>query len=132
MPEPAVILFDGVCNLCNGFVQFVIARDPTGQFKFAALQSEAGQRLLQGLPPAARNLDSVILVQDGRFYKRSAAALRILRRLTGAWPGLYAAMVLPAFFRDAIYNLIAKYRYRWWGQTTSCLLPTPELAARFL
>jgi predicted DCC family thiol-disulfide oxidoreductase YuxK len=130
--ESAVILFDGVCNLCNGFVQFVIAHDPNGRFKFAALQSETGQQLLQGLPPADRNLDSVILIQNGRFYKRSAAALRILRGLTGVWPLLYATIVLPAFFRDWVYNLVAKNRYRWLGQTESCLLPTPELQSRFV
>ncbi|GEO05741.1 hypothetical protein AAE02nite_34050 [Adhaeribacter aerolatus] len=128
----AIILFDGVCNLCNGFVQFVIARDPAGRFKFAALQSETGQQFLQGLPPASRNLDSVVLIQNNRFYKRSAAALHILRGLSGAWPLLYVAIILPAFFRDWVYDLVANNRYRWWGLRESCWLPTPELKARFI
>lgn len=131
-PEPAVILFDGVCNLCNGFVQFVITHDPAGRYKFAALQSETGQELLKGLPPTGRNLDSVVLIQNNRFYKRSGAALRILRGLSGGWPLLYTAIILPAFFRDWVYDLVAYNRYRWWGQRESCWLPTPELHARFL
>lgn len=131
-PESEIILFDGVCNLCNGFVQFVISHDPAGRYKFAALQSDVGQDLLKGLPPTARNLDSVVLIQNNRFYKRSAAALRILRGLSGGWPLLYAAIILPAFFRDWVYDLVANNRYRWWGQRTNCWLLTPELHARFL
>ena len=131
-PKSAIILFDGVCNLCNGFVQFVIAHDAAGRFKFAALQSEAGQQLLKNLPAAAQNLDTVVLIENGRFYHRSTAALRILRHLSGAWPLLYLAIVLPVFLRDWIYNFVARNRYRWLGRRESCLMPTPALKARFL
>jgi len=130
--ESAVILFDGVCNLCNGFVQFVISHDPGGRFKFAALQSETGQQLLQNFPPGVRNLDTVILIENNKLYHRSTAALRIIRHLSGAWPLLYLAIVLPVFFRDWGYNFVARNRYRWLGQRESCLMPTPALKARFL
>lgn len=129
---PAIILFDGVCNLCNGFVQFVINHDPAGQFRFAALQSETGRRLLQDMPLGQQNLDSVVLVQNNRFYQQSTAALHILRQLQGWWPLLYGAIVLPRFFRDPVYNLLARNRYRWFGRRESCMLPTPELKSRFL
>ncbi|MGV3585395.1 MAG: thiol-disulfide oxidoreductase DCC family protein [Adhaeribacter sp.] len=130
--ESAVILFDGVCNLCNGFVQFVISHDPAGRFKFAALQSETGQQLLQNFQPGVYNLDTVILIENNKLYHRSTAALRILRHLSGAWPLLYLAIILPVFFRDRVYNFVARNRYRWLGQRESCLMPTPALKARFL
>jgi predicted DCC family thiol-disulfide oxidoreductase YuxK len=127
-----IILFDGICNLCNGFVQFVIAHDPSGRFKFASLQSETAQNLLTDIPTSDQNLDSVVLIQNGHIYKRSTAALRILRHLSGGWPLLYLFIILPAFFRDWVYDIIAKNRYRWLGQRESCLLPTPALKSRFL
>lgn len=129
-----VILFDGVCNLCNGFVQFVIQHDASGQFRFAALQSETGQRLLhrhQLATPVAP--DSVVLLADGRAVTHSAAALGILARLGGRWAVL--ARVggwFPRPLRDAVYRLIAHYRYRWFGRQESCWLPTPALQSRFL
>ena len=130
----ATILFDGVCNLCNGFVQFVIERDPAAQFQFAALQSAAGQQLLaaHGLP-APTTPDSVVLLEQGRARTQSDAALGVLRRLGGGW-GLAAAavQVLPRAVRDAAYRLVARNRYRWFGRQDSCWLPTPELKARFL
>ncbi|KAA5543943.1 thiol-disulfide oxidoreductase DCC family protein [Adhaeribacter rhizoryzae] len=130
--KSAVILFDGVCNLCNGFVQFVISHDPAGRFKFAALQSETGRQLLQKFQPGVYNLDTVILIENNKLYHRSTAALRILRHLSGAWPLLYLAIILPVFFRDWGYNFVARNRYRWLGQRESCLMPTPGLKARFL
>jgi predicted DCC family thiol-disulfide oxidoreductase YuxK len=131
-PSPAVILFDGVCNLCNGFVQFVISRDQGQRFLFASLQSETARELLKDLPAGGQSLDSVVLLEDGRVYQQSAAALRILRHLGGAWPLLYGLIILPAFFRDGIYAWIAHNRYRWFGRRDACMLPTPELKARFL
>jgi predicted DCC family thiol-disulfide oxidoreductase YuxK len=133
MPQPpAIILFDGVCNLCNGFVQFVIRHDPAGRFRFAALQSEAAEELLRDLPPRARGIDSVVLIENGRCYWQSAAALRILRQLRGGWPLLYGFMVIPAFLRDRAYAWLARNRYRWFGRRQACMLPTPDLQARFL
>lgn len=129
---PTIIFFDGICNLCNGFVQFVINHDPNGQFKFAPLQSAAAEQLLQNLPRASNQPDSVLLLEDGKLYRESTAALRILRQLNHGWPLLYIFIVLPPFLRDWIYKLIAKNRYRWFGQRESCMLPTPELKSRFL
>jgi predicted DCC family thiol-disulfide oxidoreductase YuxK len=136
-PVPATILFDGVCNLCNFIVQFIIRRDARGYFRFASLQSAAGQALLaaHGLPlPAAAPLppDSVLLVEDGRIYSHSTAVLRISRHLDGGWKWLAAAEVLPRFLRDAGYRWVARNRYRWFGRQESCMLPTPALQARFL
>ncbi|MFC6996761.1 thiol-disulfide oxidoreductase DCC family protein [Rufibacter roseus] len=128
----ATILFDGVCNLCNGFVQFVIEHDPHGYFKFAALQSEIGQQTLQQHKMPTQQFSSFLLLENGKLYTRSSAALRVFRRLSGAWPLLYGFMILPAFLRDAVYDLVARNRYRWFGQQESCMLPTPELKARFL
>ena len=132
MDKKAVILFDGVCNLCNGFVQFVIRHDRRGYFHFAALQSETGRQLLQGVHFSDSAADTVVLIQNGKFYLRSTAALKILRRLSGFWPLAYVAILLPAFLRDFIYIVVAKNRYRWFGKQESCLLPTPELKTRFL
>jgi predicted DCC family thiol-disulfide oxidoreductase YuxK len=132
MSEPATVLFDGVCNLCNASVQFILKRDPRGAFRFAALQSDAGRRLLAAhrLPEDA--LSSVVVVADGRAYTESDAALRIARGLGGAWPALGALRVVPRFVRDAAYRLVARNRYRWFGRRDECMLPTPELRARFL
>ncbi|GAA3989184.1 thiol-disulfide oxidoreductase DCC family protein [Hymenobacter antarcticus] len=131
-----IIFFDGVCNLCNGFVQFVIRQDPKGRFRFAALQSEAGQALLAtyGLtPPAgAAELDSVLLLSGGQFYSHSSAVLRIARGLGGVWALAGVGGLLPRAWRDALYRFIARNRYRWFGRQESCMLPTPELRARFL
>ena len=132
----ALILFDGVCNLCNGFVQFVIEHDPAGRFRFAALQSVAGQAVLaaHGLDAnaVATEPDSVLLEQDGQLYSHSDAVLRIARELGGPWRLLLAGYVLPRAWRDAAYRLVARNRYRWFGRQESCWLPTPELKARFL
>ncbi|SNR38990.1 MULTISPECIES: thiol-disulfide oxidoreductase DCC family protein [Hymenobacter] len=130
----ATILFDGVCNLCNGFVQFVIEHDAAGRFRFAALQSEKGKALLQahGIQPVAEP-GTVVLVQDGKAYTHSAAALGVLRGLGGYWAAAATVLLLlPRPIRDAAYRLVARNRYRWFGRQESCWLPTPELAARFL
>lgn len=130
--SPPIILFDGVCNLCAWAVRFIIERDPRGVFRFASLQSAAGQELMRkhGLNPS--QLDSFVLVENDRAYSESTAALRVARRLSGAWPLFYGAMVLPRFVRDPLYKFIARNRYRWFGKKDSCLIPTPELRARFL
>ena len=137
MSEPAshpVVLFDGVCNLCNGAVQFIVDRDPRGTFRFTSLQSERAASLLRehGREPPRGEPDSVVLIEDGRVYERSTAALRIARRLSGAWPLFYAFLIVPRLLRDAVYSLIARYRYRWFGKSEQCRVPTPELRARFL
>lgn len=133
-PTPATILFDGVCNLCNGFVQFVIRHDHQQRFHFAALQSEAARALLarHGQPLPAPEPDSVVLVENGQVYTHSEAILRIAAGLGGAWRALAVGRVLPRPLRDAAYRWVARHRYQWFGRQDSCMLPTPELKARFL
>jgi predicted DCC family thiol-disulfide oxidoreductase YuxK len=121
-----------VCNLCNGSVSFIVARDPAAHFHFAALQSEAAQRLLRESGVHGNLPDSVALVEHGRVYTRSTAALRIARKLRFPWPVFYALIVLPRWLRDAGYDLIARHRYRWFGKRDACMMPTPELRRRFL
>ncbi len=132
MSESAIVLFDGVCNLCNSTVQFVLRRDRRQRFLFAPLQSEKGRDLLQrhGLSPDF--LDSFVLVEQGRVFTSSSAALRIARGLPGLWPLLYAFIAVPRFLRDAVYRWIARNRYRWFGRRDSCRIPTPEERSRFL
>lgn len=127
----SIVLFDGHCNLCHGFVVFIIRRDPQGLFKFASLQSDPGRKLLAD---AGRvdSLDSVVLVEGGRIFDRSTAGLRILRRLGWLWPLAYAFIIVPRPVRDMVYNWIARNRYAWFGRTPQCLLPTPEISSRFL
>ena len=130
--EPsATILFDGVCNLCNGFVQFVIARDPAANFRFGALSTPAAQELLRragvSTPP-----DSIVLIDDDGVHYRSDAPLRIARRLTFPWPLAYGLVVVPRAIRDAVYDIIAARRYKWFGRRDACMVPSPDLQRRFL
>ncbi|MCC6697872.1 MAG: thiol-disulfide oxidoreductase DCC family protein [Candidatus Hydrogenedentes bacterium] len=130
--EHPVILFDGVCNLCNSSVQFVIRHDRHGRFRFAALQSEAGKRLLNRCGCGTDDMTSVVLVEDDRCYRESTAALRVLRDCDGLWRMLYVGIVIPRFLRDVLYRIVARNRYRWFGIRDKCMVPTPELRMRFL
>ena len=128
----AVVLFDGVCNLCNAGVQFIIPRDPGGYFRFAPLDSRAAVRAIAeagGLPPGT---DSIVLVEGGRLYVRSAAALRVARRLRFPWPLAYGLVVVPRFLRDWAYDIVARNRLRWFGRREACLIPGPGTRDRFL
>lgn len=127
-----IVLFDGVCNLCNAAVNFIIDRDPQNRFRFAALQSDTGRELLNRYPLASGPVDSVVLIRSNRPYVKSDAALEIARHLGGAWPALAVFKIFPRFFRDWVYDLIAKNRYRLFGKQDACRIPTPELKARFL
>ena len=127
-----IILFDGVCDLCNGFVQFIIARDPKGKFKFGALQSPEAQQLLKGTVLDPKALETVIYIRGDRIYTRSGAALRILNDLGGWWSLLSIKLIVPPPIRDFAYGIIAKRRYRWFGKRESCMVPTPELRERFI
>ena len=141
-PEPAlrvdprehpIVLFDGVCNLCAGVVRFAIARDPAARLRFAPLQSELGRSLLRrhGFDPEA--LGTVILVDGDGAHDRSTAALRLATHLRAPWRWLGGPLlVLPRGFRDAVYDFVARHRYRWFGRREECLVPTPELRSRFL
>ena len=133
-PGGPVVLFDGVCNLCDAAVRFVIERDRSGRFRFAALQSEAGVRLLRerGLSAGEGEPESLLLVEGSDVFSRSEAVLRIARRLDGAWPLLAVLFLVPRFIRDDAYRLVARRRYRWFGRTAACRVPDPGLRARFL
>jgi len=132
MNNSPVILFDGVCNLCNGSVQFVIKHDKAGLFKFASLQSEAGQQLLKKHQLPATNFNSFVLIQDEKAYTKSTAALMVAKQLTGVVKSLYAFSIIPTFIRDGVYNFIAKNRYSWFGKKDSCMIPSANIEARFL
>ena len=128
-----IILFDGVCNLCNGSVNFIIERDKKDIFRFASLQSEIGKKLLleRGLNPLI--LDSVILIEPGiAYYRKSSAALEIVKHLSGGYSLLKYFSFLPESLRDGIYKVIANNRYKWFGKEESCSIPTPELQGKFL
>jgi predicted DCC family thiol-disulfide oxidoreductase YuxK len=136
MPPPTdehpVILFDGVCNLCSGFVNFVIARDKQARFRFAAVQSAVGRQILAELGRPLDDWDSNVLLDHGAAYVKSAAFLRIVQQLSGAWPVLALGRVLPLALRDWLYDRVARNRYRLFGQRPSCMIPAPDIRARFL
>lgn len=127
-----IILFDGVCNLCSHFVQFVIKHDSKNVFTFASLQSETGKKLLASFGMEDNYLQTVVMIENNKIYTQSTAALRISRRLNGAWNLLYAFIIIPKSFRDMAYRWIAKNRYRWFGKNEMCMIPTPELQAKFI
>lgn len=122
-----ILYFDGVCNLCNSVVQFIIRHDRKGVFRFASLQSEAGKKVR-----TEGGLSSVILFYKGKYYTKSGAVLQVARLLGGWMLLLVPGYVLPKFVRDAIYDAVAKRRYKWFGRKDECMIPTPELKARFL
>jgi len=127
-----IVLFDGECSLCNASVNFIIARDGRKRFRFAAIQSAIGHRLLEqhGLPDSEQS--TVVLIEGQRAFTRSTAALRIVRWLRWPWPFLFALVVIPRLVRDPLYALIARNRHRWFGRSASCRVPNPELRERFL
>lgn len=130
--QHSIIFFDGVCNLCAGAVKFVIKRDKNDLFRFTALQSDQAMQYLSSFDVSLIAPNTIILLENGKVYKRSTAALRIARRLDGAWPLLFVFMIIPAFIRDFVYDQIAKRRYSIWGKEESCMVPSAELKAKFL
>ncbi|HEY6954669.1 MAG TPA: thiol-disulfide oxidoreductase DCC family protein [Flavisolibacter sp.] len=132
MNENPIILFDGVCNFCNGSVNLVLKYDKSGIFRFAALQSEAGQKLLQRYDLPSAEFDSFVLIDNGKVYKKSEAALRVMNKLPWYWKELQILRIIPTPFRDAIYDFIARNRYKWFGKKDQCMIPTPEMRSRFL
>jgi predicted DCC family thiol-disulfide oxidoreductase YuxK len=127
-----ILLFDGVCNLCNNTVLFVIKRDRKKQIRFGAIQSQEGKKLLQRFGIDQQYLGSLIFIDEGKVYLKSSGALRLSKYLSGLWPLLYALMVIPAFIRNPIYDFIAANRYKWFGKKEVCMIPTPELKSLFL
>lgn len=127
-----LVLFDGVCNLCNASVQTLIRLDPAGLLRFAALQSAIGQEILRQTQRPTQTYDSVLLYHRGRLYSHSTAALEICRLLGWPWKALLVFRAVPRPWRDAVYNWVARNRYRWFGQQESCMMPSPELRQRFI
>ena len=127
-----LVFFDGICNLCNGAVLFIIKRDKAGKIRFAPLQSELGrdQLVRNSLDPDA--LHSIIVIENGKLFQKSDAVLRIAARMDGAWPWLRMFGMLPRFLRDALYDLVARSRYKIFGKKDACMIPTPELKKRFV
>ena len=128
----AIVLFDGVCNFCNGSVNFMIEHDRAGYFKFAPLQSAIGEDLVAKHGIDTAETDSVILIEDNNAYTHSTAALKIARHLDGIWSWAHAFIVIPRVLRDPFYKAFAKHRYRLFGKRDACMMPTPEIKARFL
>jgi predicted DCC family thiol-disulfide oxidoreductase YuxK len=135
---PYIILFDGVCNLCNRTVQFILKHDKEKKFLFASLQGKAGQEFLYRHRLPQDHFNSFILIEKngapeaGKIFTRSAGGLRMLKHLGGGWSLFYGLIVIPSFLRDPVYDLIARNRYKWFGKQESCWVPTPELRSRFL
>jgi predicted DCC family thiol-disulfide oxidoreductase YuxK len=129
---PFVILFDGVCNLCNSAVQFILKRDKHKKFRFASLQGKFGQEVLKkfGLPEG--NPNSFILLEENNIYTYSTGALRVCNQLGGMWKLLYGFIIVPPFLRDGVYRIIAENRYKWFGKKDTCYVPSAELKDRFL
>lgn len=132
LPSAPVILFDGVCNFCNGSVNFVIRNDAQRRFRFAPLQSEAGQQLLKTYGLSQQDFDSFVLVDGGKVYKKSSAALRVMNSLPWYWKPLQVFRIVPRFIRDAVYDFIARHRYKWFGKKEVCMIPTPAVRSLFL
>jgi len=127
-----IILFDGVCNLCNSSINFIINGDRAEVFKFASLQSVFGQEYLKRNQLPIDDFESMVFLENGEVYIKSTAALKIARKMSGIWPILYGLIIVPKFLRDTIYNFVANNRYTWFGKRDQCRVPTTELKARFL
>ena len=128
-----IVLFDGVCNLCSGGVQFIIKRDKKDLFRFASLQSELGKKLLSERKIDPNITDSMVLIQPGKaYYLRSDAALEIGKQFTGPWKLLSVFQWVPSSIRNIVYDFVAHNRYRWFGKKESCMIPSPELREKFL
>ena len=130
--EHSLILFDGVCNLCNSSIQLIIKNDKKDHFLFASLQSDAGQQFLLQNNRENLNFESILLIEDGQVYEKSEAVLRICRRLSGGFPLLYGLRIIPRILRDFIYDKVAKYRYKWFGKQDVCMMPSKDLKMKFL
>ncbi|WP_196893835.1 thiol-disulfide oxidoreductase DCC family protein [Aureivirga marina] len=130
--DKSVIFFDGVCNLCNNSVIFIIKRDSKNHFLFAPLQSEESKKLLQHYKYTVSELNTILLLENNKIFTKSSAALRIARKLKGLWFLMAIFLIIPKPIRDLVYDFIAKNRYKWFGKKESCMIPTPETKAKFL
>ncbi|WP_078380999.1 thiol-disulfide oxidoreductase DCC family protein [Sutcliffiella halmapala] len=131
-PSQPILLFDGVCNMCNSLVMFVIKHDKKAVFKFASLQSEVGQSILKNLDLPLNDFDSFYFIDGDNYYTKSSAGLKVLKNLGGAWKFFYPLIIVPKPLRDLIYGYIAKNRYKWFGKKDECMIPSPDMKKRFL
>ncbi len=128
-----IILFDGVCNLCNASVQYVIQHDKKDVFRFVALQSDLGQSILKHIGIDTKNIDSIVLYEAGvAYFYKSSAALEIAKTLGGIFTISTIFRIIPTGLRNLIYDFVAKNRYKWYGKQEACMIPTTELKAKFL
>jgi predicted DCC family thiol-disulfide oxidoreductase YuxK len=127
-----IVLFYGMCNLCNHAVQVVIKNDRKKRFRFASLQSNFGKEILLKSNLRPGDLSSFLFLDNGHLYSKSTGALRVAKYLDGMWPALYVLMIVPPFIRNSVYKWVANNRYKWFGKQASCWLPTPDLRARFI
>lgn len=130
--EKKIILFDGICNLCNGAITFIIKRDKNDLFRYAPLQSDIGKELAEKHHIDLTKVDSIILVANEKAVAKSTAALRIAQHLSGGWPLLAIFLIIPTFIRNVVYDFIARNRYKWFGKKDACMIPTQELKSKFL
>ena len=130
--DKSIILFDGVCNLCNSSVNFIIKNDKKQTFLFTSLQSDAAKEILLQFSSKKIDFKSILLIKNGIIYDKSTAVLLIIKQLSNYYKFLYAFIIIPAFIRDIVYNFIAKHRYNWFGKDESCMIPSASLKNRFL
>lgn len=130
--DQPILLFDGVCNLCNRLVRFIINRDRLSKIRFSPLQSAAGKSILLKHGLQESDLNSVVFIKGDKFFTRSSAILRLLKELGGAWKLFYVFLIIPPFIRDFMYNIIARSRYKVFGRTNSCMVPSEDTKSRFL
>lgn len=130
--DQRIVFFDGVCSLCQQSVQFILAHDTKAIFSFASLQGEAAAKILSSWQLNPQQMNSVVLLEKGKVYTRSTAALRVAKQMRGIWPVLWVFILVPTFIRDAVYDWIARNRYRWFGKLETCWIPSPEWKERFL
>lgn len=131
-PKKAIILFDGFCNLCNASVNFIIRRDRKDLFRFSTFQNDTGRAIAKKLGIENLVSDTLILYQHGKVHTQSTAALTIARKLNGLWPLLYAFIIVPPPLRNAIYNIISRNRYKWFGRRESCMIPSKGMLKKFI
>ena len=130
--DTSIILFDGVCNFCNSSVNKIIKHDKKNKYKFAALQSEIGKKLLEKHSIDSTKIDSIILIENDTVFIKSTAILKISKHLSGLYPLAYGFTIIPTFIRNIVYDFIARNRYKWFGKKDSCMIPTAEVKSKFI
>lgn len=131
IPPGPVLLFDGVCKLCNRLVIFIIRRDKDAKIKFAPLQSPSGVSLLKKTGLSYHDIDSMVFIEGENFFLKSSAILHLFKVLGGGWRLFYGFIIIPEFIRDFFYNIVARHRYRIFGKRETCMIPAPDAEDRF-